>query len=95
LKPKKIYHLKLGWMGIRYQISFSVIMVFICFWGTGAWTQGLHLESLQQRFFVMAFFWDRVSRTICPGWLWTRILLISASWVARITGMTTSAQLIV
>jgi hypothetical protein len=22
-----------------------------------------------------------VSRTICPGWLWTTILLISASWV--------------
>jgi hypothetical protein len=24
---------------------------------------------------------------ICPGWLWTMILLISASWVARIVGM--------
>jgi hypothetical protein len=23
----------------------------------------------------------------CPGWLWTTILLISASWLARITGM--------
>jgi hypothetical protein len=32
-------------------------------------------------------FWDRVSWTICPGWFWTEILLISASWVARITGM--------
>jgi hypothetical protein len=28
-----------------------------------------------------------VSQTICPGWLETSILLISASWVARITGM--------
>jgi hypothetical protein len=27
-----------------------------------------------------------VSQTICTGWLWTMILLISASWVARITG---------
>jgi hypothetical protein len=26
-------------------------------------------------------------QTICPGWLRTIILLISASWVARITGM--------
>jgi hypothetical protein len=26
-------------------------------------------------------------RTICLGWLWTVILLISASWVVRITGM--------
>jgi hypothetical protein len=29
----------------------------------------------------------RVSRTIYPGWPWTTILLISASWVARITGV--------
>jgi hypothetical protein len=33
------------------------------------------------------FFGDRVSWTICSGWLRTEILLISASWVARITGM--------
>jgi hypothetical protein len=32
-------------------------------------------------------FWDRFSRTICLGWLWTTILLISASWVASITGV--------
>jgi hypothetical protein len=32
-------------------------------------------------------FWDRVLRTTCPGWLWTVILLISASWVAQITDM--------
>jgi hypothetical protein len=24
---------------------------------------------------------------ICLGWLWTTILLISTSWIARITGM--------
>jgi hypothetical protein len=34
--------------------------------------------------FCDGFIWDRVSWTICPG-LWTTILLISASWVARIT----------
>jgi hypothetical protein len=28
-------------------------------------------------------FWARVSWTICPGWLWTAILLTSASWVPR------------
>jgi hypothetical protein len=32
-------------------------------------------------------FWDRVSWTICLGWLRTVILLISASWVAGITGV--------
>jgi hypothetical protein len=32
-------------------------------------------------------FRDRVFWTICLAWLWTTILLISASWVARITGV--------
>jgi hypothetical protein len=36
---------------------------------------------------VMDFFQDRVSGTISPGWLQTTILLISASLVARITGL--------
>jgi hypothetical protein len=38
-------------------------------------------------FCVKGFFWDRVLQTICPGWLWTIIFLISASWVARIIGV--------
>jgi hypothetical protein len=38
-------------------------------------------------FFVMGFFQDRISRTVCPGWLQTLILLISASPIARITGV--------
>jgi hypothetical protein len=33
------------------------------------------------------YFPDRVLWTICLGWLWTTILLISASWVAGITGV--------
>jgi hypothetical protein len=33
------------------------------------------------------YFQDRVSWTIYPGCLWTAILLISASWVARNTAM--------
>jgi hypothetical protein len=37
--------------------------------------------------FCVGFFWDRVSWTICPGWFQTTMLLISASWVARIIGM--------
>jgi hypothetical protein len=36
--------------------------------------------------YCIGYFWDRVSWTICPGWLRTPILLISASWVAKITG---------
>jgi hypothetical protein len=37
--------------------------------------------------FLWRDFQDRVSRTIGPGWLQTKILLISTSWAARITGM--------
>jgi hypothetical protein len=38
-------------------------------------------------FLFFFFFWDRVLRTICTGWLWTAVLLISVSWVARIIGV--------
>jgi hypothetical protein len=45
-----------------------------------------HSSSLS--FFCEVFLRDRVSWTILPGWLqMAMILLISASWVARITGM--------
>jgi hypothetical protein len=40
-----------------------------------------------QPFLVMGFFQHRVSGDICLSLLWTTILLMSASWVARITGM--------
>jgi hypothetical protein len=36
--------------------------------------------------FCDRIFWDRVSWTVCLGWLRT-LILISASWVARITGV--------
>jgi hypothetical protein len=38
--------------------------------------------------FCDEFFQDRVSQTVCPDQLRTLILLISASWVARIIGVT-------
>jgi hypothetical protein len=34
--------------------------------------------------FCTTYFWDKVSWTIGPGWLWTEILLMFASWVCRI-----------
>jgi hypothetical protein len=37
--------------------------------------------------FCDGLIWDRVSQTISPDWFQTRIFLISASWVARITGL--------
>jgi hypothetical protein len=66
--------------------SLPVARCFFFFFSTGVWTQGLHLEPLHQPFFVRVF-WEMVSGTICPGWLWTMIFLISASQVARITGV--------
>jgi hypothetical protein len=36
--------------------------------------------------FCVGYFWERVSPSICLGWPQTAILLISASWVVRITG---------
>jgi hypothetical protein len=60
---------------------------FFFFCGTGAWTQSLHLEPLHQpSFFCKRFFEIGSRRTICVGWLRTVILLISASWITRITG---------
>jgi hypothetical protein len=58
--------------------------------GARVWTQGLMFARQafsQPCFFVMGFFQDKVLCTICPGWPWTLILLIFASWVARITGV--------
>jgi hypothetical protein len=65
------------------------------FFNTGVQTQGLtlarqvlsHLSHSTSYFFVLGIFRDRLSRTIYPGWLWTTILLISVSWVTRITGL--------
>jgi hypothetical protein len=82
--------------GVRWNLSVVLICIsFIArdgehffFWGTEVWTQGLHLELLYHPFFCDGVFQDRVLQTICPGWLWTMILLISASWVVRIIKMT-------
>jgi hypothetical protein len=67
--------------------AIMVFCLFVCFCGTGAWTQGQHLEPLHQPFFVMDFFQDGVSQTICLGRLRTMILPISATQLARIIGV--------
>jgi hypothetical protein len=60
-------------------IFFFFFFFFFFFGGTGAWTQGLYLEPLHPAHFCDGVFWARVSQTICPGYLRTMILLISAS----------------
>jgi hypothetical protein len=47
----------------------------------------LHFEPLHQPYFFYECFQDRISWNIRPGWLQTSTLLICASWVARITGV--------
>jgi hypothetical protein len=58
----------------------SVFFFFFQIWGLNSGPTPLAL-------LCEWFFWDRVSWTVCLGWLGTLILLISASWVARITGV--------
>jgi hypothetical protein len=74
---------------VCFDQTHSVTLYFptpiIIFFGTGAWTQGFHLESLHQHYFCEGFFEIGSHETICSGLLQTAILLISASWVARIT----------
>jgi hypothetical protein len=61
---------------------------FFFFVVTGLELRAYTLSHSTSPFYVcVRYFQDRVSRTICSGWLWTLILLISASWVARITGV--------
>jgi hypothetical protein len=66
-------------------------LIFLTKFSFFLWYWGLNSRPTPQvtppATFCEGFFRDRVSQTICLGWLQTLILLISASWVARITGM--------
>jgi hypothetical protein len=55
--------------------------------GTRVWTQDLYHEPLYQPFFVIDFFRMGFCKLFTQAWLWTAILLISASSVAGITGL--------
>jgi hypothetical protein len=57
-----------------------VLFVFLEFELSTLWATPLSL-------FCVGYFQGRVTPTICLGWLWTKILLIAVSWVARIIGM--------
>jgi hypothetical protein len=51
------------------------------------WCWGLNLGATPWALFCVRYFQNRVLWTICLGWVWTMILLISATWVPRITGV--------
>jgi hypothetical protein len=69
----------------RCEGKFSMwLQNFFFSYGTGVWTQGPHLDPHHQPYFYDGFFWDRISQVICLGWLQTKILLVSASWVVKV-----------
>jgi hypothetical protein len=63
-----------------------VKMSSFLFWQYSILNSGSRSHSTSH-FLCWGLFQGRVSRTICLGWLLTEILLISASWIARITGV--------
>jgi hypothetical protein len=60
------------------------VCLFVCFAVLGFELRAYTFSHSTSPFFVMGFFWERISQVICPGWLQTAILLITTSWVARI-----------
>jgi hypothetical protein len=62
----------------------NLFFFFLWYWGLNS---GPTPWATPPALFLWTVFWDRVSKTICLGWLQTSSLLISASWVAGITGM--------
>jgi hypothetical protein len=78
-------------------LSKVCLSFFLRYWGLNLASCLLGRRSTtwttQSALFCDGYFQDRVSRTIC--WLWTLIFLISASWVARITGVSDRCPAIV
>jgi hypothetical protein len=71
-----------------YPWHLSRFFSFLKFGGTGVWTQCLILakQTLCQPFFVLSIF-EIGFQTVCMDWLWIVILLLSASRVPSIIGV--------
>jgi hypothetical protein len=61
-----------------------LLFSFLRYWGLNS---GPTPWATPPALFLWRVFWDRVSRTISLGWHQTAILLIPASWIAAITGL--------
>jgi hypothetical protein len=48
--------MSLGKIDVKQYVQYVSIWFSLFFCGTGTWTQDLHLEQLQQSFFIMGFF---------------------------------------
>jgi hypothetical protein len=71
----------------KFYITFFFFFFFLWYWGLNS---GPSLWAPPPALFSWKVFWDRVSRTICLGWLQTTILLIFASWVLGLQEWATS-----
>jgi hypothetical protein len=60
------------------------LFFLLWYWGLNS---GHSPWATPRALFLWRVFQDRVLRTICPGWIWTASLLISAPWVAGTIGM--------
>jgi hypothetical protein len=61
------------------------LLIYLFIGGTAVWTQGFTLAMRPP--YAFGYFGDEVSQTICLGCPWIMILLILASQIARITGL--------
>jgi hypothetical protein len=82
-KRKKITIINSGFWGIELLIQLFFFPPSVLRFELRAFT----LSHTTSPIFCDKVFWDRVSGTVCLGWLQIVILLISASWVVRITGV--------
>jgi hypothetical protein len=81
----------MGCFWYRASLSFSFFFFFF-FELLGIRLGAYTLSHYVSPFLCDGFFRDSVLWTICLGWLWTAIFLISASWEARIAGHGCPAQ---
>jgi hypothetical protein len=65
----------------------GLFFFFLCFFCFVVLNSGPSPGATSPALFLWRIFQDRILWTICLGWLQTEILLISASWVARIRGV--------
>jgi hypothetical protein len=79
-------------LGFRGAGGCSIFFFFLNFAALGFELKAYSLSHSTSLFLWWVFLGDRVLRTICLGWLPTSILLICASWVARITGVSLSRE---
>jgi hypothetical protein len=68
-----------------WMLNSKLIRIMFSFFYTGTW-------AIPPVSFVIRFFEIGSPRLFAWGWLWTMILMISASWVARIIGVSYQCQ---